>query len=160
MGRIAATYGVKGWVKVTPFTESPAALIRYPRWWVGRADAWTETEVSERAVHGASIVARFFGCADREQAAKLRGSEVAIPRDALPEPAPNEYYWADLIGAEVVNTDGLSLGKVAGLFSNGAHDVMRVGEGRAERLIPFVGAVIRTIDLPRHRIEVEWGTDW
>lgn len=160
MGRIAAPHGVRGSIKVVPFTESPAALTGHSRWWIGRNGAWKEVEVSEAAVHGTAVVARFSGCTDRDSAASLRGNEVAVPRDALPEAGPNEYYWADLIGLEVVNAEGKSLGTVTSLFSNGAHDVMRVGAGKKERLVPFVGAVIRNVDLGRGRIEVEWGFDW
>jgi|SRR5262245_9377316 len=160
MGRIAAPYGVKGWVKVAPFTRSPSTLVGFSRWWIGGTGEWDEVEVSESAVHGASVVARFARCVDRDQAARHRGREVAIPRKALPEAGPNEYYWADLIGLEVVNTEGASLGTVTSLFSNGAHDVMRLGAGRNERLVPFVEPVIRAVNMARRRIEVEWGADW
>ena len=160
MGRVGAPFGVKGWVKIMPFTESPATLARYRRLWVGRQDEWREVEVEDTAVHGASVVARFAGCGDRDAAARLRGSEVAVPRDALPAAAPGEFYWADLVGLDVVNASGEPLGKVQGLFSTGANDVMRVGEGKDERLLPFVATVIRAVDLPARRIEVDWGLDW
>jgi 16S rRNA processing protein RimM len=111
-------------------------------------------------VHGATVVARLAGCDDRDAAARLRGAELAVPREALPAAAPGEYYWADLVGLDVVNAGGESLGKVQELFSTGANDVMRVGEGKGERLLPFVGTVVRNVDLAARRIEVEWGLDW
>jgi 16S rRNA processing protein RimM len=160
MGRVVAPYGVKGWIKVTPFTGTAEALTAFPRWWFGGPDGWEEMEVGEARRHGASVIARPAGSGDRDQAAKLRGREVAVPRDALPEAAPGEYYWADLVGLEVVNAEGQALGSVSGLFSNGAHDVMRVGEGKGERLVPFVSAVVRKVDLAARRIEVDWGLDW
>jgi 16S rRNA processing protein RimM len=160
MGRVAAPYGVKGWVKVTPFTGTAEALTGFRRWWLGGPGGWEETEVAEAARHGANVIAQLAGCSDREQAAKLRGREVAVPREELPAAAPDEYYWADLVGLEVVNAEGQVLGKVSSLFSNGAHDVMRVGEGKGERLVPFVPAVVRKVDLAAARIEVDWGLDW
>lgn len=165
MGRIAAPYGVKGWVKVFPFTESPDGLCAYPRWWLrntglGRTGDWREVEVLESAVHGAAVVANLAGIADREAAALLKGSEVAVPRQVLPEPAEDEYYWADLIGLRVVNEQGEGLGAVAELFSNGAHDVMRVADGKVERLVPFIEQVVRKVDLQAREILVEWGLDW
>ena len=160
MGRVAAPFGVKGWVKITPFTESPAALARYRRLWVERQGEWREVAVEEAAVHGASVVARLAGCDDRDAAVELRGAELAVPRDALPAAAPGEFYWADLVGLDVVNTAGEPLGTVQGLFSTGAHDVMRVGEGKGERLLPFVATVVRKVDLATRRIEVDWGLDW
>jgi len=160
MGRVLAPYGVKGWVKVAPFTAAPDALTRFDRWWIGGPDGWEEAEVAEAVRHGANVVARLAGCSDRDQAAKLRGREVALPRESLPEAQKNEYYWADLVGLEVVNAESASFGKVTELFSNGAHDVMRIGAGKGERLVPFVPAVVRKVDLAGGRIEVDWGPDW
>jgi len=160
MGRVLAPYGVKGWVKVAPFTAAPDALTRFDRWWIGGPDGWEEAEVAEAVRHGANVVARLAGCGDRDQATKLRGREVALPRESLPEAQKNEYYWADLVGLEVVNAESASLGKVTELFSNGAHDVMRIGAGKGERLVPFVPAVVRKVDLAAGRIEVDWGSDW
>jgi 16S rRNA processing protein RimM len=160
MGRVAAPFGVKGWVKITPFTESPAALARYRRLWVGRHGEWREVAVEEAAVHGATVVARLAGSDDRDAAARLKGAELAVPRELLPAAGPGEYYWADLVGLDVVNAAGESLGTVQGLFSTGANDVLRVGEGKSERLLPFVAAVVRKVDLAARRIEVDWGLDW
>ncbi|MDP3686464.1 MAG: ribosome maturation factor RimM, partial [Sulfurimicrobium sp.] len=89
----------------------------------------------------------------------LRGCEIAVPRDALPEPAENEYYWSDLIGLCVFNTEQQDLGKVSGLLETGANDVLVV-QGDRERLIPFVPQVIQEVDLSAGTIRVEWGLDW
>ena len=160
LGRVAAPFGVKGWVKITPYTESPAALARYRRLWIGGQDEWRDTGVEDAAVHGSSVVARFAGCDDRNAAARLKGSEVGVPREALPPPETGEFYWADLVGLDVVNASGEPLGTVQGVFSTGANDVMRVGEGKGERLLPFVATVVRHVDLAARRIEVDWGLDW
>ena len=158
MGRVGAPHGVKGWVKV--FADSSPALARHARWWIGADGNWEEVDVADTALHGATLVARLAGCEDRDAAAQLRGRDVALPREMLPATGPGEYYWTDLIGLEVVNADGASLGTVTGLFSNGAHDVMRVSDGKRERLLPFVATVIRAVDLAGGRIDVEWGADW
>jgi 16S rRNA processing protein RimM len=160
MGRIGAPHGVKGWVRIVPFAGSPGSLAGRGRWWIGGTGEWTEVEVAEIEAQGARLVARMAGCGDRDAAARLRGREIAVPRDALPQTAPGEYYWADLVGLEVVNAEGLSLGRVTGVFSTGPHDVLRVGEGREERLLPFVATVVRAVDLAARRIDVEWGADW
>lgn len=160
MGRVVAPYGVKGWIKVAPFTAAPDALTRFPRWKIDGPDGWREAEVAEATLHGATVIARLAGYGDRDRAAKLRGCEVGVARETLPATERNEFYWADLVGLEVVNGADESLGTVTALFSNGAHDVMRVGAGRGERLVPFVPAVVRGVDLARRRIEVDWGLDW
>lgn len=161
MGRIAGPYGVKGWVKVQPYTETPEGLCEYGRWWVARAgNDPEEMEVLDAAVHGAAVVALLSGIESREAAASLKGGDIAVPRAALPPADENEYYWADLIGLDVVNERGEALGRVAGHFSNGAHDVMRVTDGTQERLIPYVEAVVREVDTAGRRIVVDWGADW
>ena len=83
-----------------------------------------------------------------------------VPRTALPAAAQGTYYWADLVGREVVNAQGLLLGVVQGMFSNGAHDVMELSGDKRERMLPFVPAVVRRVDLEGRRIEVDWGADW
>jgi len=167
MGRIVGPFGVKGWVKVQPFTEEPDALCDYREWWIGTGDADRQaTKVLESESHGATIVAQLEGIADREAAALMKGHEIAVPREALPAPAENEFYWADLIGFSVVNEQGEAIGELAGHFSNGAHDVMQVAQlkneqnEKQERLIPFVDAVVRQVDVPGRRIVVDWGVDW
>jgi 16S rRNA processing protein RimM len=160
MGRVVGPYGVKGWLKVQPYTEYPENLCDYANWWIGGAGQWQEQAVLESAVHGATVVAKVSGIETREAAALLKGSEVAVPRTELPATGENEYYWADLIGLEVVNEQEEVLGKVAGHLSTGAHDVMRVVDGETERLLPFVDAVIRKVDMQARRIRVDWGADW
>jgi 16S rRNA processing protein RimM len=161
MGRIVAPYGVRGWVKIEPYSADPGSLGAYPSWWVGGNSGWREMKVARSVLqHGKSLVARFEGCDDRDAAQGLKGSEVAVERAALPQNADNEYYWADLVGLKVVNMQDEGLGAVAGLFDNGAHAVMRVVDGETERLLPFVEQVVRQVDTAQGRIRVEWGLDW
>jgi len=83
-----------------------------------------------------------------------------VPRAALPEPADGIYYWADLVGLEVVNAEGLVLGVVKGMLSSGAQDVMELAGASGPRLLPWVSAVVKRVDLEARRIEVDWGADW
>jgi 16S rRNA processing protein RimM len=71
-----------------------------------------------------------------------------------------EYYWADLLGMEVVNCSGVWLGRVVGLLSTGANDVLRI-QGDQERLIPFLlNDVVREIDLKDKTMRVDWEPDF
>lgn len=172
VGRILAPYGVKGWVKIEPYTESPESLKSFAgQWHVGRdrgddgADpGWPRVEVLESALHSGNIVARFAGCEDRDSALGYRGMQLAVPRSVLPETPEGEYYQADLVGLMVVNEREERLGRVSGLFSNGGHEVLRVryrqGERQAERLLPFVPAVVKAVDMESGLIRVDWGADW
>jgi len=160
MGRVAAPFGVKGAVKVESFGAERGSLCKFPRWWVGKAGKLRETAVAECREHGTHLIVRFEGCHDRDEASAYRGAEVALRREDLPEPAEHEFYQADVIGLVVVNAKGERLGKVAGFFGNGAHEVMRVEHERGERLLPVAGDVIQRIDLDKGTVVVEWGAEW
>ncbi len=155
MGRVAGSYGVRGWVKVAPEPGSQEDLAGAKEWWIG-ADAY---RVGEARVHGLTVVGKLAGIETREQARALKGQAVAVRREALPEPEEGRYYLADLVGLEVVNEQGAALGVVTRTYSNGAHDVIEVAGDRT-RLIPWVSAVVKQVDLLKKRVQVEWGADW
>jgi len=163
MGHVIGPYGVRGWVKVAPHTETTGALADYATWWLARGEseegvAW---RVESARTHGDSLVAKLAGIETREAAAALKGSLVAVPREALPRLDEGEVYLGDLVGMTVVNRCGESLGEVAAVESFGAHPVLRVAtEGGAERLVPFVPAVVDAVDRERGRVEVDWGLDY
>ena len=159
MGRITAPFGVKGWVKVQPNTAATRNLLDYRTWWVDGEGGWRETAVAEARVHGRAVIARLGGCEDRDAAAALRGSSVAVPRAALPGTNRGEYYWMDLIGLAVVNGAGQALGAVTGMLQTGSNDVLVV-TGERERLIPFIAEVIRDVDVAAGVMRVEWGADY
>jgi 16S rRNA processing protein RimM len=155
MGRLAGSYGVRGWVKVAPDPGTQEGLAAATEWWIG-AEAY---QVDAARIHGATVVGKLAGIDTREQAQRLKGTAVAVRREALPEPEEGKYYLADLIGLEVVNEQGERLGVVSRTYSNSAHDVIEVAGSRT-RLIPWVGAVVKQVDLQEGRVEVEWQSDW
>jgi 16S rRNA processing protein RimM len=159
MGRVAAPFGVQGWIKVQPFTEAVDGLKKFPVWWVESGEAWREYPVTATAVHGRALTAKLAGCNDRDAAAALKGRQIAVPRDALPETAGDEYYWSDLVGLDVVNTRGEPLGRVREVLATGANDVLVV-QGDRERLIPFIGQVVLRVDLKAGVMTVDWGADY
>jgi 16S rRNA processing protein RimM len=161
MGRIVAPYGLKGWVRIEPYSPDPGSLSAYPLWWVGRNGDWRELKVAQSILqHGSSLVARFEGWTERDAALALKGSEIAVERGALPQNADDEFYWVDLVGLKVLNVKDEELGTIAELFENGAHPVMRVVAGETERLLPFIDQVVRQVDVAEGRIRVEWELDW
>jgi len=155
MGRVAGSYGVRGWVKVAPDSGAEEALAGAKEWWIG-ADAF---QVTEAKVHSATVVGKLAGIESREQALALKGLSVALRREALPDPGEGRYYLADLLGLEVVNEQGEPLGVVKRTYSNGAQDVIEVAGDRT-RLIPWVAAVVKEVNLSKKQIHVEWGADW
>lgn len=165
LGRIVAPFGVKGWVRIAPFGDDPLSWGEMPTWWIAPTaetpdEAWRSVSVQECRSHGDGLIARFDECADRNGAEALKGWFVAAPREAMPAPAEDEFYWGDLIGLRVENLAGESLGVVEGLLSTGAHDVLRIVEDDVERLIPFVAAYAVSVDLAKRVIRVDWQKDW
>ena len=169
LGRIVAPFGIQGWVKIHPFGDDPASWRKLPHWWLSRdADApdaqWKQYTLTACRPHGKGLVAALAEVPDRNAAEAIDGFFIAAPREALPQPEENEYYWGDLVGLEVINEAAETLGTVSGLLSTGAHDVLQVqdgeGQGAVERLIPFVAAYVLDVDLATRRIRVSWQKDW
>lgn len=159
LGRIAAPFGIKGWVKVQPNTAAPRNLLSYRTLWIGSDGNWQERAVVASKVQGRSVIAQLQGCDDRDAAVALRGQAVAVAREALPRVGDGEYYWADLIGLAVVNTAGQDFGRVADILATGANDVLVV-QGERERLIPFIATVVRQVDVASGVIRVDWDVDY
>ena len=163
MGRIFGSWGVRGGIRVDPYSEDPQTLATYKTWLVGSEGHWKEYKVLEARLHTTQVVAQLEGVDDRDAALKLKGSEVAVPRDSLPKPEDGSFFWSDLIGLAVVNTGGEALGEVKEMFSNGAQDVIDViasdvMAGEVKRLIPWTA--VKSVDIEGRKIEVEWGADW
>jgi 16S rRNA processing protein RimM len=156
MGRVAGSYGVRGWIKVAPGAGVAQTLATTREWWLGE-EAYP---VVEAKLHGATVVAKLAGIETREQAMRLKGARVSLERGALADPGEGHYYLADLVGLEVRNEQGERLGTVSKWLSNSAQDVMEVaGSGRA-RLIPWVSAIVKHVDLEAKRIVVDWSAEW
>lgn len=155
MGRIVAPYAVQGWVKIQPYTEYLDSLMEYGVWHLGRDGDWREYRLLEGKPHSHYLLAHLEGVDDRNAAEAIQGMDVAVNRDEFPEAEEGEYYWDDLIGLDVVNSEGVALGKVETLLETGAHDVLKV-MGEREHLIPFVEVFIHEVDLKAGRIVVDW----
>jgi 16S rRNA processing protein RimM len=164
LGRVSGLFGVKGWIKVYSDTEPRDNILNYSPWYLRREGEWQPFEVIAGRPHGKGIVAHLADCTDRDAAAELIGSAIAIRRDQLPAAGEDEYYWSDLRGLKVVTTQGVDLGQVVSLMETGANDVLVVketGETGQERLIPFIRhQVIREVDLERGLLIVDWDPEF
>jgi len=159
MGRLVGAFGIHGWLKVNPFTEEADGLARFERWLVQTRAGWLEMAVEDFAVHSKGPVAKLAGCADRTAADALRGSDVAIRREALGKPGEGQHYRVDLVGLQVADTQGAVLGVVEGFFDTGETGVMVVKGGR-ERMIPFIADYVKSVDREAGRITVDWKADY
>jgi len=161
MGRIHGAFGLRGELKVESFSEPETALIGYQPWTLRDARG------NERSIAGArgrvgskGLVVTLPGITERTAAETLRGTEIFVPRSALPPPRPGEFYWADLEGLCVRTVDGVELGTVAQVLPTGANDVLVVN-GERERMIPFVRPdTVVSVDLDAGEITVDWDPEF
>ena len=163
MARIAAPFGIKGWVKLQTYTEFADSLEEFATWFMQSGKGWEEVEVEEFSVNAKGVIAKLKGCDTRNDAELISKRDVAVPRDWLGESNDGEFLWIDLIGADVVNTLGEKLGRVETLMETGANDVLVVKSGEADggqRLIPFVDNVIVKVDRESKLLTVNWGKDY
>jgi len=163
VGRIGAVYGVKGWLKIISFTDDAESIFSYQPWQLLDKQSTQTLNVTDWRRHNKGLIAKFDGVDNRDAAQLLTNLEIAVTADTLPELPEDEYYWRDLIGAQVVNLSGYHLGQVIDLMETGSNDVLVVKAnasdafGKKERLIPFIDEqVIKQIDLQARQIEVDW----
>ncbi|MDE1942941.1 MAG: ribosome maturation factor RimM [Betaproteobacteria bacterium] len=160
MGRVSVPYGVQGWIRIQAYSGSLDGLAAYPVWWLGKNEEFREFSLAEWRIHGGALIARLEGVTDRTAAEALKGLEIAIPREQLPQAGENEYYWTDLIGLRVTNLAGEALGEVTEVLGTGANDVLVVRDAGRQRLIPFVDPVVRDVQVAGGTMVVDWGADY
>jgi 16S rRNA processing protein RimM len=162
LGRLADPYGMQGWLRLHAFGDDPLAWAEMPVWWISNdGESWRECKLKRLKSHANGLVVLLDGVVDRTAAEAMKGILVGAPREALPTTDEGEFYWSDLIGLDVINNAEECLGKVASLIETGASSVLRVvSDDNTERLLPFVAAVVLTVDKEARLIRVEWGSDW
>lgn len=185
IGHIRDAFGIQGWVKIFSHSNNPQSLLNAKIWWlqtIAQKDMAKQNvdtppnpgslkaiEISQTKVHTDHIVALFKGCSSRTQAETYKGQQIWISRADFPQTDEDEYYWVDLIGMQVLNQQGESLGIVTELSDNGAHDILHVSQTNATieaeekptiRLIPYVDAYVLNIDDEKKQILVDWGLDY
>lgn len=188
LGYIASAYGVRGMIKVRTHAAQESVLLDVKEWWLTRLSRSGVPLEPHRLVvasrvreHGGDVVAQLEGCADRDQAEALKGVSVFVSRSSFPAASSDEFYWVDLIGCSVFNTQNAShpvlLGLVREVSDNGAHAVLHVdrqiinaqgetvflqdAKGKTkELLIPFVSAHVPVVDIAGKRLETDWSADF
>ncbi|MGS0630050.1 MULTISPECIES: ribosome maturation factor RimM [Photorhabdus] len=163
LGKLGSAYGIRGWLRVFSSTEHAENIFEYQPWFIQRAGRWQHIELEAWKHHNQDMVIKIKGIDDRDAANLLTNCEIIVDSEQLPELDAGDYYWKDLMGCQVVNTAGYSLGTISDMMETGSNDVMVVKAnlkdafGIKERLIPFLdGQVIKKVDLATKTIEVDW----
>jgi 16S rRNA processing protein RimM len=154
VARIGAAHGVRGAVKLWTFTEDPLAVTRYGA--LSTKDGARQFEVTHAREAKGFLVATLKGVDDRNAAERLKGVELYIAREKLPETETDEYYHADLIGLAAVTTADAPLGRIIAIHNFGAGDIIEIAPpSGATILLPFTNAVVPTVDVASGRVVIE-----
>jgi len=153
VARIGAAHGVRGEVKLWPFTEDPMAVIDYGP--LSSKDGARQFEVVRARIAKDHLVAALKDITTREDAERVNGIELYIARSSLPPTEAGEYYHADLIGLRALDAAGATIGKVLAIHNFGAGDIIEIAPERGPTLLlPFTDAVVPTVDLAEGHVVI------
>jgi 16S rRNA processing protein RimM len=156
VAQIGAPHGVRGEVKLWPYTADPQSVRDYGP--LESEDGARRFEIETLRAAKDHLVVRLKGVHDRDAAERLTNTKLFVPRERLPATeADDEFYHADLIGLAVVDANGNGLGSVAAVHNFGAGDLVEVkpAQGNATVLLPFTEATVPVVDIAGRRIVVD-----
>lgn len=163
VGKLGSTYGIRGWLRLYSSTEQTESIFDYQPWFLNIKGQWQNVELESWRYHSNDLIVKLKGVEDREAAQLLTNTEIGVDLAVFPTLSDGDYYWHDLIGCQVINLDGYTMGTVTELMETGSNDVLVVRAtskdafGKQERLIPFLyEQVVKRVDLTTKTIEVDW----
>lgn len=137
IGQFGRVHGIDGFIKVRSFMSDPESIFNYDSWYLVDKNALLPTERLQEKATQSMLLVKIKNFEQREDAMLLTGLKIAVYKNELPQLTSDECYFFELIGMEVINKNGLNLGKIIDIFSTGANDVMVI-EGKNRYLIPFL----------------------
>jgi 16S rRNA processing protein RimM len=160
LGAVRGAYGVKGWARIQPFDAEATVLLNSARWWLQHRGKTEQVTVLAVRRYSGALLVKWQGWDLPEAVDAVKGAVVSVPRTEFPVLPDGEYYWSDLIGAQVTNREGEALGTVREVVSNGAHDLLQVEGDLGSLLVPLVPAYVDDVDVEARVIRVDWQADW
>jgi 16S rRNA processing protein RimM len=156
IGRVSASHGLHGALRVRTDNPQSSILTTLKRLFVETAEGRREFPVRRATLLSAGQFRVVLdGVEDVDAAQALRGCAVMVAVADLPALKEGEFYYFQLVGAEVMLTDGRRLGAIGEIFSAGANDVWVIRDGEREVLVPVIADVVRAIDLGARRVTIE-----
>ena len=156
IGQIVNTNGLKGVVKVKPFTDDIKEFETFENIYVQIKAELVEYKIESVRYAKNMVFLKLKGIDTIEEAESLRSFYIKVERDALPKLEENTYYIVDLLECEVVTIDGENLGKMDDIFNTGSNDIYVVkNEEGKQILLPAIKEVIKDVDIPNKKITVK-----
>ncbi len=155
IGQISNTHGLKGEMKVRPFTEKNEDYAKLENILVDFNGTIKEYTVESVRYQKDVVLMKLKGVDDIEEAEKLKGHYIKIPRDSAKKINEDEYFIADLLGCEVYQDETL-LGVLDDVFTAGGSDVYVVKrKGKQDLLLPAISSVVKKVDVVNQKVFVE-----
>ena len=155
LGQIVNTFGIKGMVKIKPFTDDVEQFEQLQTIYLKKKNSKKEYEIEEVKYHKNMILLKLKGIENPEQAETLRESYVIIPRKKAKKLEEGTYYIVDMIGLEVFTEEGEKLGILEDIFNTGSNDIYVVKNDLGKQiLLPAIEEVIKKIDIENKKIIV------
>ena len=153
IGQIVNTFGIKGMVKVKPFTDDITRFDKLDKVYVQSNKTKKQYEIEEVKYHKDMVLIKFKGIDRVEDAELLRNSYLKVNRQDEPELEEGTYYIVDLIGLDVYSDEGKLLGKLDDVFNSGSCDIYVVKDELGKQLLlPAISDVIKEINLEEKKI--------
>ena len=156
IGQIVNTFGIKGMVKIKPFTENTKKRFdNLKKVYIKTKKEKKEYEIEEIKYHKEMVLAKFKGIETIEEAEKFRNSYLLINRENEKPLEKGTYYIVDMVGLEVYTDEGEKLGILDDIFNSGSSDIYVVkNELGKQILLPAIKEVIKNIDMENRKITV------
>lgn len=155
IGQIVNTFGIKGIVKINPFTDDISKFEKLNSILVEKKGNLIEMQIEEVKYSKNQVLLKLKGIETIDEAEKYRNCYIKLPREKEEKLPENTYYIADLIGLEVSTEEGELLGKVEDIYNSGANDIYVIkNEIGKQILLPAIKEVIKKIDLEQEKITV------
>ncbi len=155
VARVARAHGIRGGLLLDAETDVAEKVFQVGRrlHLVGRDPEAATLTLQSARVHSGRWLVTVGGTTDRTAAERLRGAQLALPRDELPDLGEDDFLLGDLVGMSVV-ADDTSIGVVADVYENPGHPLLAVSVEGRERLIPFQSDLIQSLDLEGREIHM------
>ena len=155
IGQIVNTFGIKGMVKVKPFTDNIERFSNLEKIYIKNKSGQTEYKIQEIKYHKNMVLIKFEGIENPEQADLLRNSYLIVDRETEEPLEAGRYYIVDMIGLDVFTDDNEYLGKLEDIYNTGSNDIYVVkNELGKQVLLPAIEDVIKNIDMDNKKVIV------
>lgn len=163
IGWVSAAHGIQGGLRAESFSGNFDTLSGCKQIWLGLHESWFAATVASVVIRPGFALLQLAKLTSRNDAETVQGARIAVARAQLPATEKETYYWIDLVGCSVTDVQGAALGEIENLISTGAHDVLSIRDTALKsgtRLIPFVDAYVKSVDIKSKRMVVEWDASW